>query len=140
MNGGEGDMLIGKSLWIHNKKKAHMICELSPYSCMPKHHEHRRDGGRDRQTSRHALTRRLKSRAIAEIHALSRCQMILTEAKRRAQNEYEEALERTGSPTEKARALLDKYPEMKSHLSPTTWRRGRYRRKNGIASGREAAQ
>jgi len=55
----------------------------------------------------------LEIKGDAEIHALSRCQMILTEAKRRAQNEYEDALERTGLTTGTARTLLDKYPEMK---------------------------
>ena len=35
LSGGEGDMLVGKALWAHQQKKAHMICELSPYSCMP---------------------------------------------------------------------------------------------------------
>src|SRR5438876_10319560 len=35
LDGGEGDMLVGKALWAHLGKKAHMICELSPYSCMP---------------------------------------------------------------------------------------------------------
>ena len=35
LNGGEGDMLVGKALWAHRNGKAHMICELSPYSCMP---------------------------------------------------------------------------------------------------------
>ena len=35
LDGGEGDMLVGKTLWSYHKKKAHMICELSPYSCMP---------------------------------------------------------------------------------------------------------
>src|SRR6266704_7142276 len=35
LSGGEGDMLVGKALWAHLNKKAHMICELSPYACMP---------------------------------------------------------------------------------------------------------
>jgi predicted nucleotide-binding protein (sugar kinase/HSP70/actin superfamily) len=35
LDGGEGDMLVGKAIWAHQRKKAHMICELSPYSCMP---------------------------------------------------------------------------------------------------------
>jgi predicted nucleotide-binding protein (sugar kinase/HSP70/actin superfamily) len=35
LSGGEGDMLIGKALWAYHCKKAHMTCELSPYSCMP---------------------------------------------------------------------------------------------------------
>jgi predicted nucleotide-binding protein (sugar kinase/HSP70/actin superfamily) len=28
-------MLIGKALWAHLNAKAHMICELSPYACLP---------------------------------------------------------------------------------------------------------
>jgi len=28
-------MLVGKALWAYHHKKAHMTCELSPYSCMP---------------------------------------------------------------------------------------------------------
>jgi hypothetical protein len=28
-------MLVGKALWAYHRKKAHMICELSRYSCMP---------------------------------------------------------------------------------------------------------
>ena len=35
LSGGEGDMLVGKALWAYQHKRAHMICELSPYACMP---------------------------------------------------------------------------------------------------------
>src|SRR5260370_9029325 len=35
LDGGEGDMLVGKALGAHHKKKAHMICDLSPSSCLP---------------------------------------------------------------------------------------------------------
>ena len=35
LRGGEGHMLIGKALHSYHHKTAHMICELSPYSCMP---------------------------------------------------------------------------------------------------------
>ena len=38
----------------------------------------------------------LEIKGDAEVHALSRCQMILTEAKKRAQKEYEEVLARAG--------------------------------------------
>ena len=39
------------------------------------------------------------ARGDAEVHALSRCQMILTEAKKRAQIEFEEVLHKTGLST-----------------------------------------
>ena len=95
LNGGEGDMLVGKALWAHQKKKAHMICELSPYSCMPNTMS---IGAMAAVTGKHLdlLYAPLEIKGDAEVHALSRCQMILTEARKRAQNEYEEVLTRTG--------------------------------------------
>jgi hypothetical protein len=56
----------------------------------------------------------LEIKGDAEVHALSRCQMILTEAKRRAQREYEEVLERTGLSPEDAIGLVERFPEVKS--------------------------
>jgi predicted nucleotide-binding protein (sugar kinase/HSP70/actin superfamily) len=95
LNGGEGDMLVGKALWAHQKKKAHMICELSPYSCMPNTMS---IGAMAAVLGKHPdlLYAPLEIKGDAEVHALSRCQMILTEAKKRAQKEYDEALGRTG--------------------------------------------
>jgi hypothetical protein len=53
----------------------------------------------------------------AEIHALSRCQMILTEAKKRAIREYVEVMERTGLTPEDAKRLLDASP----HINRATY-------------------
>jgi len=112
LDGGEGDMLVGKALWAHLHKKAHMICELSPYSCMPNTMS---IGAMAGVIGRHPdlLYAPLEIKGDAEVHALSRCQMILTEAKKRAQREFDEALERTGLTLDAARAYLDAHPEMK---------------------------
>ncbi len=112
LDGGEGDMLVGKALWAHLHKKAHMICELSPYSCMPNTMS---VGAMAGVIGRHPdlLYAPLEIKGDAEVHALSRCQMILTEAKKRAQREFDQALERTGLTVEAARAYLDAHPEMK---------------------------
>jgi hypothetical protein len=53
----------------------------------------------------------LEIKGDAEVHALSRCQMILTEAKKRAQKEYEQVLEQTGMSAEKLREK--ETPEMR---------------------------
>jgi predicted nucleotide-binding protein (sugar kinase/HSP70/actin superfamily) len=102
LNGGEGDMLVGKALWAHQKKKAHMICELSPYSCMPNTMS---IGAMSAVVGKHPdlLYAPLEIKGDAEVHALSRCQMILTEAKKRAQKEYDEALARTGKTPDQLR-------------------------------------
>jgi predicted nucleotide-binding protein (sugar kinase/HSP70/actin superfamily) len=95
LNGGEGDMLIGKALWAHLHKKAHMTCELSPYSCMPNTMS---IGAMGAVLGQHPdlLYAPLEIKGDAEVHALSRCQMILTEAKKRAQKEFEQVMEKTG--------------------------------------------
>jgi predicted nucleotide-binding protein (sugar kinase/HSP70/actin superfamily) len=111
LSGGEGDMLIGKSLLLHLNKKAHMICELSPYGCMPNTMS---VGAMSAAIGRYPdlLYAPLEIKGDAEIHALSRCQMILTEAKRRAQKEFEAALNVTGLTVDAARARLAQRPDL----------------------------
>ena len=124
LNGGEGDMLVGKALWAHQKKKAHMICELSPYSCMPNTMS---IGAMSAVVGKHPdlLYAPLEIKGDAEVHALSRCQMILTEAKKRAQKEYDEVLARTGltvGSAERARNTRN----ATRHLPGAALRRGGY--------------
>ena len=117
LSGGEGDMLIGKALWAYHHKKAHMTCELSPYSCMPNTMS---IGAMAAVTGQHPdlLYAPLEIKGDAEVHALSRCQMILTEAKKQAQREYEAVLERTGLTTEAVRAYLDADPARRRATAP----------------------
>jgi predicted nucleotide-binding protein (sugar kinase/HSP70/actin superfamily) len=112
LSGGEGDMLIGKALWTHLHKKAHMICELSPYACMPNTMS---IGAMAGVIGKHPdlLYAPLEIKGDAEVHVLSRCQMVLTEAKKRAKSEFEEALSTTGLTIAAARARLDKNPVMR---------------------------
>jgi predicted nucleotide-binding protein (sugar kinase/HSP70/actin superfamily) len=95
VNGGEGDMLVGKALWAHQEKKAHMICELSPYGCMPNTMSIGAMAGVIGDYP-DLLYTPLEIKGDAEVHALSRCQMVLTEAKRIAQSELDRVLEDTG--------------------------------------------
>jgi predicted nucleotide-binding protein (sugar kinase/HSP70/actin superfamily) len=129
LNGGEGDMLIGKALWAYHHKKAHMVCELSPYSCMPNTMS---IGAMAAVIGKYPdlLYAPLEIKGDAEVHALSRCQMILTEAKRRAQREYEIALKVNGLTDERAHELLDRFPEMK---------RATYKVPRGAAAGTAAS-
>ncbi len=110
--GGEGDMLVGKALWTHQRKKAHMICELSPYACMP----NTMSIGAMAAVTGHCpglLYAPIEVKGDSEVHALSRCQMILTEAKKRATDEFASALADAGiTNVEEARGLMVKRPEM----------------------------
>jgi len=110
LNGGEGDMLVGKALWAYHHKKAHMICELFALLVHAQHHERGRDGRGDRKVPGSAV-RPLEIKGDAEVHALSRCQMILTEAKNARQKEFEGVLSRTGMTVDQLKAL--ETPEMR---------------------------
>ncbi|HEX7127587.1 MAG TPA: hypothetical protein VF406_17655 [Thermodesulfobacteriota bacterium] len=112
LSGGEGDMLVGKALWAYHHKKAHMTCELSPYACMPNTMS---VGAMAGVLGKHPdlLYAPLEIKGDAEVHVLSRCQMVLAEARKRAQREYEETLARTGLTPEAARAYLAAHPEMR---------------------------
>ncbi|HXY51879.1 MAG TPA: hypothetical protein VEI01_20700 [Terriglobales bacterium] len=112
LRGGEGHMLIGKALYAYHHKKAHMVCELSPYSCMPNTMS---IGSMANVIGKYPdlLYAPIEIKGDAEVHALSRCQMILTEAKKRAQAEFEEALEKTGLSVERIRQYEARHPEVR---------------------------
>ena len=112
LDGGEGYMLIGKALHAYHHNKAHMICELSPYSCLPNTMS---IGAMANVLGKYPdlLYAAIEIKGDAEVHALSRCQMILSEAKKRAQKEYEEVLKKTGLTEDRIRAYEDKHPEVR---------------------------
>ncbi len=107
--GGEGDMLIGKAIWAHTKRKAHMIAELSPYGCMPNTMSLGAMAAvqGDHPDMLHAA---LEVKGDSEVHALSRCQMILTEAKAQARRGFNLALKASGLTLDQARDRLARSP------------------------------
>jgi predicted nucleotide-binding protein (sugar kinase/HSP70/actin superfamily) len=112
LSGGEGDMLVGKALWAHLHKKAHMICELSPYACMPNTMSVGAMAG-VLGTHPDLLYAPLEIKGDAEVHALSRCQMILAEAKQRAGTEFDQALSRAALALDALRARRDAHQHMR---------------------------
>jgi predicted nucleotide-binding protein (sugar kinase/HSP70/actin superfamily) len=112
LRGGEGHMLVGKALHAHLHKQANMTCELSPYSCMPNTMS---QGAMANVLGKYPdlLYAPIEIKGDAEVHALSRCQMILTEAKKRAQAEFVEAMAKTQITREKIRQIEERRPELK---------------------------
>jgi predicted nucleotide-binding protein (sugar kinase/HSP70/actin superfamily) len=111
LDGGEGHMLVGKALHALHHKTAHMICELSPYSCMPNTMS---VGAMANALGRHPdlLYAPIEVKGDADVHALSRCQMILTDAKVRAHAEFEQALIDTGLTPAQLREIESAHPEV----------------------------
>jgi predicted nucleotide-binding protein (sugar kinase/HSP70/actin superfamily) len=117
LSGGEGDMLIGKALWAHRHHKAHMVCELTLYGCMPNTMS---VGAMAAVLGRHPdlLYAPIEVKGDAEVRALSRCQMVLTEARKRAQCEFEDALERAGHDQDTLRAAYEARRELHRATRP----------------------
>ena len=112
LRGGEGHMLIGKALYAYHHKKAHMTCELSPYSCMPNTMS---IGSMANVLGKYPdlLYAPIEIKGDSEVHALSRCQMILTDAKKRAKSEFEAALAKTGLTIDAIRKYEASHPELR---------------------------
>jgi predicted nucleotide-binding protein (sugar kinase/HSP70/actin superfamily) len=102
LDGGEGYSLIGKAIHAYLHRTAHMICELSPYGCLPNTMSMGAMAGVLRNYP-DLLYAPIEIKGDAEIQALSRCQMNLTEAHRRARREFEQALRRFGLTPERIR-------------------------------------
>lgn len=117
LSGGEGDMLIGKALHAYHHHTAHMICELSPYSCMPNTMS---IGAMANVLGKYPdlLYAPIEIKGDAEVHALSRCQMILTEAKKRAQQEFEQVMQQTELSIDQVRQYEAQHPATKKITHP----------------------
>ena len=122
LNGGEGHLLVAKALLAHRHRLAHMVCELAPYGCLPSTTS---VGVMAHVLGKHPdlLYAPIEVKGDAEVHALSRCQMILTEAKRRAQQEFARALSETGLSVQRIREWEARHPAAQRLDAPVA-RRG----------------
>jgi predicted nucleotide-binding protein (sugar kinase/HSP70/actin superfamily) len=111
LDGGEGYSLIGKTLHAYLHNTAHMVCELSPYGCLPNTMSM---GAMAGVLQRHPdlLYAPIEIKGDAEVHALSRCQMTLTEAHKRARTEFEDALRRFDLTPDRIREFEQREPAL----------------------------
>ena len=139
LDGGEGHMLVGKALYVHLHKQAHMTCELSPYSCMPNTMS---VGAMSNVLGKYPdlLYAPIEMKGDAEVHALSRAQMVLTEAKKRAVKEFDDVLDasRVRSRGCAAACREGRSPQARRLCAAAPGRR-RDRSQRGPGPGREAA-
>lgn len=113
LGGGESFMLIGKALYSFLHKKSHMICELSPYSCMPNTMS---QGSMASVLGKYPqlLYAPIEIKGDTEIHALSRCQMIFHSAKEWAKEEFERALSETNLTIKEIRRFERRITDLKN--------------------------
>lgn len=111
LGGGEGDMLVAKAIHYHSRKLAHMIVELSPFGCLPNTQS---IGAMSEVVGRHPdmLYAPVEIKGDAAVHALSRVQMVLSEAKLRAKKEVEDTLASSGLSMQQVKEYVEAHPSL----------------------------
>jgi predicted nucleotide-binding protein (sugar kinase/HSP70/actin superfamily) len=96
LRGGEGHMEVGKLIQTVQKRKAHMVISVKPFGCMPSSGVS--DGVQSLITSRYpeAIFTAIETTGDGEVNVQSRIQMDLFKARKRAEAEYQTAVEKAG--------------------------------------------
>lgn len=111
--GGEGHLVVGRALEAIEEKDCHLFINLKPFGCMP---ATQADGVLALVAARHPelIFLPLETLGEGEVNALNRVQMALADARRRARQEFQEALKSTGRTLGEIRQFVEKHPEMQS--------------------------
>lgn len=118
LRGGEGHLEIGKTLYSMRKHKhCHMVLALKPFGCLPSVQS---DAVQAAIVERFAEVNFLSIETAAEgaINAYSRVQMALSEAKAKAELEFEQTLAKVHHPLEEIRAFVAAHRELRHPLCP----------------------
>lgn len=96
LRGGEGHMEVGKLIQTVVRRKAHMVISVKPFGCMPSSGVS--DGIQSLITARYpdAIFTAIETTGDGEVNVQSRIQMDLFKARKKAEEEYETAVSRTG--------------------------------------------
>jgi predicted nucleotide-binding protein (sugar kinase/HSP70/actin superfamily) len=113
IEGGEGHLEIAKTLYYTQNRLCHMMLSLKPFGCLPSTQS---DGVMSTVTAHHPgiLFLPIETAGDGGIHAYSRVQMTLAEAKKRARMEYEQALSESLLSTEAMHEFLARHPEVRN--------------------------
>jgi len=105
LRGGEGHMEVGKLVDMVRRRVAHMVVSVKPFGCMPSSGVS--DGVQSLITARHpdAIFTAVETTGDGEVNVQSRIQMDLFNARKRAQAEYETAVERAQVTESRATAI-----------------------------------
>jgi predicted nucleotide-binding protein (sugar kinase/HSP70/actin superfamily) len=115
--GGEGYLEVGKNIYYHTNKLCHMVLSLKPFGCLPSSQS---DGVQSAVTSkfRDMIFLPIETSGEGEVHAHSRVQMALGEAKTKAKAELQQALDKTGRRLDDIRAFAAQHSELSRPFYP----------------------
>jgi predicted nucleotide-binding protein (sugar kinase/HSP70/actin superfamily) len=121
--GGEGHMEVAKSIYYTKNKLCHMVLSLKPFGCMPSTQS---DAVQARVVSKfpEMIYIPIETSGEGAIHAYSRAQMALSEARIRARDEFQGVLTERGKKLEDLSEYVSAHPELERALSKVPRRQG----------------
>jgi predicted nucleotide-binding protein (sugar kinase/HSP70/actin superfamily) len=113
--GGEGHMEVAKSIYYTKNKLCHMVLSLKPFGCMPSTQS---DAVQARVVSKfpEMIYIPIETSGEGAIHAYSRAQMALSEARIRARDEFESVLKERGKKPDELSEYVSAHPELERAL------------------------
>ena len=117
LRGGEGHLEVAKTLYYTRHKICHLVLALKPFGCLPSVQS---DAVQASLVERFPEVSFLpiETSADGEIHAYSRVQMALSEARAKASREFELALQTTRHSLEEIRLFVAEHSELRHPLYP----------------------
>jgi predicted nucleotide-binding protein (sugar kinase/HSP70/actin superfamily) len=117
LRGGEGHLEVGKTLYYTRHKISHLVLSLKPFGCLPSIQS---DAVQASLVERFPEVSFLpiETSADGEIHAYSRVQMALSEARVKASQEFEQAVRSAHHSLEDIRSFVASQPQMRHALYP----------------------
>lgn len=111
--GGEGHLIAGRAVEAAHERSCHLFLNIKPFGCMP---ATQADGVMAQVVSDHPslLFLSIETSGEGEINVLNRVQMALADARRKAREEFDKALRKTGFRLEEIRSFVGRHPEMQS--------------------------
>ena len=115
LRGGEGHLEVAKTLYYTRRKISHLVLALKPFGCLPSVQS---DAVQASLVERFPEVSFLpiETSADGEIHAYSRVQMALSEAKAKASREFERALHSADHSLDEIRAFIAQHAELRHPL------------------------
>ena len=123
LRGGEGHLEVGKNLYYTTHQLCHMVLAVKPFGCLPSLQSDAVQAGLAERFPEMVFLS-VETAAEGEVHAYSRVQMALAEARVKAQNEFETALRSARQPLDEIRRFVSQHPELRSPLFRVTRRSG----------------
>ncbi len=123
VEGGEGHLEVGKSIYYTVNDLSHMILSLKPFGCMPSTQS---DGVQSAVTSRYKdmIFLPIETSGEGDVNAHSRVQMALGEAKAKAKIEFKECIDKTGYSLDEIKAYVETHSDLQSPFFHVTHRKG----------------